>query len=112
MMGQSFASADARVDGGDYWHQRASCREVSAEYFFAPDNETRAIRLRREQLAKQICRTCPVLLLCRSYAVNARENYGIWGATTPPERQRIIRSHTALGRAVPTAPELRRPRGE
>ncbi|MCV7225524.1 WhiB family transcriptional regulator [Mycolicibacterium komossense] len=87
-MGHSLALADTRVDG-DYWHPQARCRRTSAEYFFAPENERRDIRLRREQLAKQICRACPVLLLCRSYAVDARESYGIWGATTPRERQRL-----------------------
>jgi WhiB family transcriptional regulator, redox-sensing transcriptional regulator len=93
-MGQSLASADGRGDG-DYWHLRAECRRVSADYFFAPENEGRDTRLRRERVAKQICRACPVLLVCRSYAVNARESHGIWGATTPRERQRLIRERAS-----------------
>jgi WhiB family transcriptional regulator, redox-sensing transcriptional regulator len=44
---------------------------------------------RNEWLAKQICRSCPVLEACRNYALDAPEPYGIWGALTPSERQRL-----------------------
>jgi WhiB family transcriptional regulator, redox-sensing transcriptional regulator len=44
---------------------------------------------RKEWRAKQICRSCPVLEACRSYALDAAEPYGIWGALTPSERRRM-----------------------
>jgi WhiB family transcriptional regulator, redox-sensing transcriptional regulator len=88
---QSLASANARVDG-EYWYLLGRCREESPEHFFAPENESRDTRVRREGQAKEICQSCPVLLRCRAYALNTREKYGIWGATTPKERQRLTRA--------------------
>jgi WhiB family redox-sensing transcriptional regulator len=72
---------------------------VSPEYFFGPDNESRDRRLHREQQAKQICQSCPVMSLCRAHAVAARESYGIWGATTARERDRL----TAVPQVQPNA---------
>jgi WhiB family redox-sensing transcriptional regulator len=72
---------------------------VSPEYFFGPDNESRDRRVRREQQAKQICQSCPVISLCRAQAIDTRETYGIWGATTARERHRL----TATSQAQPNA---------
>lgn len=38
------------------------------------------------------CGRCPVLHLCRAYAVAAGERDGVWGGTTPAER-RAARGH-------------------
>ena len=71
------------------WLSEARCKGQPTEIFFAADNE-RGMELRRsEWLAKQICRSCPVLEACRNYALDAPEPYGIWGALTPSERQRL-----------------------
>jgi len=71
------------------WPSQARCKGQPTEIFFAADNE-RGMELRRsEWLAKQICRSCPVLEACRNYALDAPEPYGIWGALTPSERQRL-----------------------
>ncbi|MUM03956.1 MULTISPECIES: WhiB family transcriptional regulator [unclassified Mycolicibacterium] len=55
--------------------------------FYQPDNEPRANTAHRERLAKQICRTCPVMLTCRGHAVRAGESHGIWGGLTAIERR-------------------------
>lgn len=36
--------------------------------------------------AEALCEGCPVLELCRDYAVEAQEPYGIWGGTRPKDR--------------------------
>jgi WhiB family redox-sensing transcriptional regulator len=72
------------------WYLRARCRGQPSDIFFAPDNETRAQRRRREEHAKQMCRSCAVLERCRSYAISAGEPHGIWGATTPLERRALV----------------------
>lgn len=78
----------ARSPGMD-WLSEARCKGQPTAIFFAADNE-RGTKLRRnEQRAKQICWSCPVLEACRNYAVNADEQYGIWGALTPSERQQV-----------------------
>lgn len=34
------------------------------------------------------CHDCPLFLDCRRYAVHARELVGVWGGTTPTDRNR------------------------
>jgi WhiB family transcriptional regulator, redox-sensing transcriptional regulator len=71
------------------WLSEARCKGEPTGIFFAADNE-RGMKLRRKEWrAKQICRSCPVLEACRSYALDAAEPYGIWGALTPSERRRM-----------------------
>jgi hypothetical protein len=41
--------------------------------------------------AKGICARCEVRADCLEYALNRREHYGIWGATSSRERERIAR---------------------
>ena len=66
---------------------RARCKDQPTEIFFAADN-ARGAKVRRNELrAKQLCQSCPILEPCRSYALNAREPYGVWGGLTPLERQ-------------------------
>jgi WhiB family redox-sensing transcriptional regulator len=43
----------------------------------------------REQRAKALCGRCPVMEICRKYAVTANEPYGIWGGLNPRERDRM-----------------------
>ena len=40
----------------------------------------------KERTAEELCAGCPVLDLCRDYAVNAKEPYHVWGGTTPKSR--------------------------
>ena len=67
------------------WQQRGLCRDHPAEVFFPEEARGRPLR-RREDAAKAICRTCPVLDQCRAHALSAPEPYGIWGAMTARER--------------------------
>lgn len=67
------------------WQQRGLCRDHPAEVFFPEEARGRPLR-RREDAAKAICLTCPVLDRCRSHALSAPEPYGIWGAMTARER--------------------------
>ncbi|MGE2714459.1 WhiB family transcriptional regulator [Mycolicibacterium litorale] len=67
------------------WQTRGRCRDYPAELFF-PESEGRDGLRRREEAAKDICRQCPVIHLCREHALRTPEPYGIWGATTPRER--------------------------
>lgn len=39
--------------------------------------------------AKQLCSQCPVQTECLTYALEAREVFGIWGGMTPKERQAL-----------------------
>jgi WhiB family redox-sensing transcriptional regulator len=77
------------------WRRRARCRGLPTEMFFASEHEKGMRRIQRDHDAKQVCLSCPVMERCRSYAIDAGERYGIWGATTPLERHRLTHSHSA-----------------
>ncbi len=40
----------------------------------------------RAEEARTLCADCPVLDLCRDYAMTAKEPYHVWGGTVPSER--------------------------
>lgn len=75
------------------WQQQAACRGLDVEQFYFTAGERGAKRNKREAAAKAICRQCPVRALCYAYAVQY-EDYGIWGGSTPAERQ-LAREHHA-----------------
>lgn len=41
--------------------------------------------------ALRICRACPELYACKEFAISNRIQHGIWGATSPTERQSTMR---------------------
>ena len=77
----------------DDWQERGACRSANPSLFFAPDNETNHQRRFRETAAKAICAHCPVRAVCRAYALQTGEVYGIWGGTTERERMRSAAQH-------------------
>lgn len=77
------------------WHSDARCRGLPAIVFYPPDNERGGQRRRREQRAKCICRECPVIVDCLKHALAWPEPYGVWGATTPAEREKILSARLA-----------------
>jgi WhiB family redox-sensing transcriptional regulator len=42
--------------------------------------------------ARAICRGCPVLFECRTWAIGVKSLEGMWGATTPEERKQLRRA--------------------
>jgi WhiB family transcriptional regulator, redox-sensing transcriptional regulator len=76
---------------GDHWdwQVRAACRGLNADLFFNPDYERGRPKRLREENAKAVCRSCPVLKQCLEWAVAVGEPYGIWGGMTPAERQEL-----------------------
>lgn len=57
------------------------------ELWWATGSSARAVTAQAE--AVEACSWCPVLQLCRSYAVAADEREGVWGGTTPAERRAL-----------------------
>ncbi len=70
------------------WQLRGNCKDHPIDLFY-PEERGRTLR-DREEVAKRICRDCPVIVTCRDYALRAPEAYGIWGALTPRERARAL----------------------
>lgn len=66
----------------------ARCEEIGDHIFFAEPEDWQW-----HAIAKKVCSTCPLMIKCRDYALQ-NSVYGIWGGTTPKERQRM---RTQLG---------------
>jgi WhiB family redox-sensing transcriptional regulator len=73
----------------DDWQMGGSCRRLAPEVFYPEDGGRRGLHAREEQ-AKQICRTCPVVSDCRNHALSVRETYGVWGAMSARDRKREL----------------------
>lgn len=74
------------------WQLRGSCRGMDSAFFFHPDGERGPARARREERAKAVCRSCPVLEQCRRHALAVQEPYGIWGGMSESDRINAIKA--------------------
>jgi len=80
------------------WQLQGACRGEDPNAFFHPEGERGAARENRAELAKSICRRCPVLDECATHALAAREPYGVWGGMSEEDRESIYRRKQALAR--------------
>lgn len=67
--------------------ESAACRDQPTEIFF-PFNEHGAAAW---AIGKAVCAPCPVRVLCLEEALRRvpTDDFGVWGGTTPTERQKI-----------------------
>ena len=72
------------------WQQSGACQELPSEMFFHPDGERGPRRRNRENAAKAICSSCPVIEACRKHALAVQEPYGIWGGLSEDDRLAIL----------------------
>ncbi len=76
------------------WQDYAACRGPHHAIFFPPSRlERRSEKRFREQRAKEICSGCVVQSDCLEYALEIREQHGIWGGMTENERTEAVREH-------------------
>jgi WhiB family redox-sensing transcriptional regulator len=66
------------------WMDDAVCKGRT-NLFFGIAGERPERRVRREETARRLCATCPVLVQCRDMARRSREN-GFWGGENEEER--------------------------
>ncbi|MEJ8652325.1 WhiB family transcriptional regulator [Streptomyces sp. MS1.AVA.3] len=78
------------------WRHDAVCREVDPEIFFPVGNTGPAL-LQIEE-AKAVCRRCPVMGQCLQWALESRQDAGVWGGMSEDER-RAMRRRAARNRA-------------
>jgi WhiB family transcriptional regulator, redox-sensing transcriptional regulator len=79
------------------WRSAGACLTADPDIFFPISSAGRA----SEQivLAKAICKHCPVQRKCLDFAQEHALAYGIWGGTTPEDRQRALRRQRRASRA-------------
>lgn len=71
------------------WQYEGACRDVDATIFFHPEGERGSARRQRDNAAKTVCATCPVLEQCRRHALTVREPYGVWGGLSEDDREAV-----------------------
>jgi WhiB family redox-sensing transcriptional regulator len=64
------------------WQTHARCAEVEPEIFFPERGGS-------SKAARMVCAQCSVRLECLEYALNNKEQFGIWGGTSERERRRL-----------------------
>jgi hypothetical protein len=63
-----------------------ACRAHSPEIWF-PLGYTAEANLSQIVVAKAICAGCPIRIGCLEFALEVKEEHGIWGGLTPKERR-------------------------
>ena len=73
------------------WQHQAACRGPLGSVFFPPPTtERKREKLEREDKAKSICMTCPVINECRTHAIDIGESHGVWGGLSERERRALL----------------------
>ena len=86
------------------WRDRAACLVVDPELFFPIGNTGPALFQIEE--AKAVCRRCEVVEPCLSWAVEPRQEDGVWGGQSADERRAVKRRNARAHRVDPSAPGL------
>lgn len=78
------------------WTEKGACNprngiNVNALFFSDGQGE-------RYEEAKAICAVCPVTIDCRDYAIETKQDDGMWGGLTPYERRQFVRSRRKKAR--------------
>ena len=68
------------------WPSMAACQSGDPDALFVQGAE--------QNVAKRICRSCPVRYECLADALDNRIEWGIWGGMTERERRLLLRQHT------------------
>lgn len=64
------------------WRARARCRGVDTSVFYARRGDNITL-----EVAKRICRGCPVKVECLQYALERGERFGTWGGVSEARRR-------------------------
>ena len=70
------------------WQDKALCAEVGGDIFYPRKGEAC-------EEAKALCRSCEARVPCLAYALQARDDEGIFGGFTERVRLRVAREHAA-----------------
>lgn len=71
------------------WRLSAACRFMPADMFFPVG--TSGMALEEVEAAKAVCRGCPVALDCLRFALETKQEFGVWGGLDEEERRERTR---------------------
>lgn len=82
------------------WRDHAACLDEDPELFFPIGNTDPAYR--QIEKAKVVCRRCEVIETCLSWAMESRQDDGVWGGLSADER-RALKLRSACARRTDSA---------
>ncbi|MFE6031261.1 WhiB family transcriptional regulator [Streptomyces niveus] len=71
------------VNAPSNWSGQGACRTITPDALFVQGQE--------QNRAKSVCLGCHVRTECLAYALDNREEFGIWGGMTERERRALLR---------------------
>lgn len=71
------------LPGEPWYHPDMACLEANPDIFFSTDREG-------IEAAKNICRTCPLVVRCAQRALATGEEHGVWGALSSEDRRKML----------------------
>ena len=74
---------------GMEWRKRAACRLMPADMFFPVGTSGMAVE--EAQAAKTVCVQCEVTEPCLAFALDTRQEFGVWGGLDEEERRDLAR---------------------
>jgi len=86
------------------WRDRAACLQEDPELFFPVGNTGPA--LLQIEKARMVCHRCEVAQACLNWAVESRQQDGVWGGQSDDERRALKRRTARARRVDPVAPSL------
>lgn len=86
----------------DDWREKGACRDEDPELFYPLGGERghrrTGLNLLQEHDAKAVCNRCPVRVECRTWALEAGDDWGIWGGLNEAERRDLRDPKPPTGR--------------
>lgn len=84
------------------WRDRAACKDADDPELWFPIGTTGPARM-QEAEAKAVCKTCPVIEDCLTWAIDNRQEYGVWGGLGEDERRSLKRRRKNSGARIPVS---------
>ena len=70
------------------WRDVGVCRDKDPNLFYPLGRGQAAME--QTEVAKAFCRSCPSKVPCLAFALEARQELGVWGGTSPEERRVLL----------------------
>lgn len=83
-------SESRHIESTGDWRHRAACLDEDPELFFPVGSTTRWDQMQTEQ-AKSVCTGCDVRERCLQWALESKQDYGVWGGLSEGERRDLKR---------------------
>jgi WhiB family transcriptional regulator, redox-sensing transcriptional regulator len=92
---ETILHSEARID--EDWYVKGDCRNEDPELFYPEGKPGFPAYDKAVQEAKDVCNGCSVRAACLLWAVESRQQEGVWGGTEENEREAMMRKASAAG---------------